>query len=70
MDSTSSQRTAAQTAIQFVLSWPVVASAVVGMHSLEQLKEATGTISAAWISEEEISFLEERVEPNRYTEHR
>ncbi|MFL5739221.1 MAG: aldo/keto reductase [Flavisolibacter sp.] len=66
----NTQRTPAQTAIQFVLSRPAIASAVVGMHTLEQLREAVGTMSMPWISEKEMSILERSIEPNHYTEHR
>jgi aryl-alcohol dehydrogenase-like predicted oxidoreductase len=66
----STQRTPAQTAIQYTLAHPAVASAVVGMHTMQQLEEAVGAISAPRISTEERNRLAKFARPNQYKEHR
>ncbi|MBD0293636.1 MAG: aldo/keto reductase, partial [Flavisolibacter sp.] len=66
----SQQRTAAQTALQFVLHHPAVTAAVVGIRTLEQLEEAIGAIQAPQLNEEEIALLQKAVPQNIYQEHR
>ena len=66
----SSKRSAAQTAIQYVLKNPVVTSAIVGIRTMEQLKEAVETINMPPLNEEEIKILRESVPVNFYENHR
>jgi aryl-alcohol dehydrogenase-like predicted oxidoreductase len=63
-------RTAAQSAIQFVLHHPAVTSAVVGMRTMEQLKEIVGTMDANKLTEEEYSLLKKSIPANFYEVHR
>lgn len=63
-------RSAAQTAIQFVLKNAAITSAVVGIRTLEQLKDAAETVSVPWLTEAETEQLEKSIEKNFYKEHR
>jgi aryl-alcohol dehydrogenase-like predicted oxidoreductase len=63
-------RTAAQTALQFVLHHPAVSSAVVGIRIMEQLDEVVNVFKAPFLTEEEINLLEQSLPANHYTEHR
>lgn len=63
------ERTAVQTALHFVLRHPAITSAVVGMRTLEQLKEAVRDVSVK-LSDEEFGFLQDAVLPNFYSDHR
>lgn len=63
-------RSNAQTAIQFVLRNPAITSAVVGIRTLEQLKDAVETIVAPELTEADIEQLENCIEKNFYSEHR
>ena len=63
-------RSAAQTAIQFVLENAAIISAVVGIRTLEQLKDAAETVSVPGLTEAETEQLRESVEKNLYKEHR
>lgn len=65
----SSERNPAQTAIQYVLKNPAVTAAVVGIRTMEQLKEAVGAIDKP-LTEEEIKVLKESVPVNFYEQHR
>jgi len=65
-----SHRSAAQTAIQFVLKNAAIISAVVGIRTLEQLKDAVETVSVPELTEAETEQLRESVEKNWYKEHR
>ncbi|HUZ59182.1 MAG TPA: aldo/keto reductase [Hanamia sp.] len=65
----SSKRGAAQTAIQYVLKNPAVTSAIVGIRTMEQLKEAV-TINMPPLNEEEMKILRESVPVNFYENHR
>ena len=65
-----SQRTPAQTAIQFVLSHSAITSSVVGIRTLDQLKEAVETIQVAQLTLEEKEELAGAIEANYYKEHR
>jgi aryl-alcohol dehydrogenase-like predicted oxidoreductase len=67
---TSKKRTPAQTAIQFVLHHDAITSAVVGMRTMEQLKEIVGTMDANKLSEEEYLLLKESIPANGYEVHR
>src|SRR4028118_476660 len=63
-------RSAAQTAIQFVLQNAAITSAVVGIRTLEQLKDAAQTVSVPRLTEAETEQLRESTEQNLYKEHR
>ncbi len=63
-------RTLTQTAILYVLSKRVVASAVFGTHSLQHLSEAIGVFDVPPLEAEEVQYLDEQVKPNLYTVHR
>lgn len=64
------QRSVAQTAIQFVLQNSAITSAVVGIRTLDQLKNAIETISAPELTEAEREQMQNCVEKNFYSEHR
>lgn len=64
------KRTAAQTAIQFVLRHPAITSAVVGMRTREQLGEAVGTLKAPLLSTSELETLRQTLPANIYSDHR
>lgn len=66
----SNQRSSAQTAIQYVLKNPAVTAAVVGIRTMEQLKEAVETIDKEPLTEEEMKILKESVPVNFYEQHR
>jgi aryl-alcohol dehydrogenase-like predicted oxidoreductase len=66
----SNERSAAQTAIQYVLKNPAVTSAIVGIRTMEQLKEAVETINTPALTEEEMKKLRESVPVNSYENHR
>jgi aryl-alcohol dehydrogenase-like predicted oxidoreductase len=66
----SKHRNAAQTAIQYVLKNSAVTSAVVGIRTMEQLKEAVETINTPSLTEAEINVLREVIPLNFYQEHR
>lgn len=65
-----SERNRAQTAIQFVLKNPAVTSAIVGIRTMEQLKEAVETINMPPLNNEEMKTLKESVPENFYEQHR
>jgi aryl-alcohol dehydrogenase-like predicted oxidoreductase len=64
------QRTASQTAIQYVLQHPAVTSAIIGIRTIEQLREAVNTINTVDLSETEMQLLQNSIPVNFYTEHR
>jgi aryl-alcohol dehydrogenase-like predicted oxidoreductase len=70
MKNISSNRTAAQSAIQFVLRHPAVTSAVVGMRTPEQFREIVGTIEAEQMSDVEYETLRNAIPANIYELHR
>jgi aryl-alcohol dehydrogenase-like predicted oxidoreductase len=65
---TAPTRNAAQTAIQYALHHPAVASAVIGIRNRQQLKEVTGT--AKRLQKKEIEFLQQAIKPATYEQHR
>jgi len=69
-EASAQDRSAAQTAIQFVLAHPAITSAVVGVRTLEQLRDAAETVAAPELSSNEIEALRKSLKPNYYTEHR
>lgn len=66
----SNQRTAAQTAIQYVLHHPALTAAVVGMRTMAQLEEALQTVKTTALTEAEIKTLANSIPVNRYEQHR
>ncbi|HVY73747.1 MAG TPA: aldo/keto reductase [Puia sp.] len=64
------QRTAAQTAIQFVLSNQAIAVAVIGIRTPEQLREAVAAEQARPLSKQEIEILRGALPVNQYVDHR
>lgn len=63
-------RTAAQTAIQFVLAHSAITSAVVGIRTIEQLKDAVEAVIAKQLTANEKEELGRSIETNYYAEHR
>jgi aryl-alcohol dehydrogenase-like predicted oxidoreductase len=66
----SDKRSAAQTAIQYVLKNPAITSAIVGIRTKEQLEEAVGAINSRALDNEEIKILRDAVPVNFYEQHR
>lgn len=66
----SAQRTAAQTAIQYVLHHPALTAAVVGMRTKAQVEEALQTVKANRLTEADLDQLRNSVAVNRYEQHR
>lgn len=64
----NSSRTPAQTAIQYVLQHPAIASAVVGIRNKEQLDEVAATVPP--LLKEEMQVLQQAISPNVYEQHR
>ncbi|MVN20664.1 aldo/keto reductase [Mucilaginibacter arboris] len=60
----------AQTALQFALAPKIVASAVVGIRTLEQLEDAVGTLDVPELSDEDLNLLKNSIIPNQYEQHR
>jgi aryl-alcohol dehydrogenase-like predicted oxidoreductase len=60
----------AATAVRFVLHQPAVASAVVGIRTINQLQEIAQIKSAPALTSEDIQLLRKSLEANTYTEHR
>ena len=61
-------RNPVQTAIQYVLHHPAVASAVIGIRNRKQLKEATA--AGKRLLKKEIEVLEQAITPKLYEQHR
>ncbi len=64
------KRTAAQTAIRYVLRHPSVTAAIVGVSRLEQLKEIAVTSDIESLTEQELRLLESSITALKYKEHR
>jgi aryl-alcohol dehydrogenase-like predicted oxidoreductase len=62
-------RTPAQTAIQFVLHHPAVSTAVVGIRTEDQLKEAVEALEKPLLTETEYTQIANSVPVNFYKEH-
>jgi aryl-alcohol dehydrogenase-like predicted oxidoreductase len=63
-------RTSAQSAIRFALRNKTVASAVVGIRTMEQCEEVLAATNARVLTGEETGRLSDILPPNLYTEHR
>jgi aryl-alcohol dehydrogenase-like predicted oxidoreductase len=66
----SKDRSPAATAIGYVLQNPAVTSAVTGIRTKEQLKQALEAVQAPPLSENERQVLQRSIPPNLYTDHR
>ena len=66
----SEKRKSAQTVIQYVLQHPAVTSAIVGIRTIQQLKDAVQAIEIPELSEEEMNKLRKKIPANFYKEHR
>ena len=64
------RRSPAQTALYYVLQNTAVSAAVLGIRTMEQLKDASHVFEADSLSKAEINFLKEAVEQNFYQQHR
>lgn len=64
------ERTAAHTALQFVLQQPAVTAAVVGIRTQPQLEEALQTLQTPALTADERQQLLEVLPPLTYQEHR
>jgi len=64
------KRNKAQTAIQFVLKNPAVTSAIVGIRTKDQLREAVEAMDQPTLNEEEYGTLSEAIPVNFYEQHR
>jgi aryl-alcohol dehydrogenase-like predicted oxidoreductase len=64
------ERSAAQTALRFVLENPVVSSAVVGIRTLPQLEEAAGVSETPLLAAAGIQVLRNALDVNYYDQHR
>jgi aryl-alcohol dehydrogenase-like predicted oxidoreductase len=63
-------RNSAQTAIRFVLHHSAITSAVIGIRTMEQMKEAVETIHTPSLSKPEYRLLAESVKPVTFQQHR
>jgi aryl-alcohol dehydrogenase-like predicted oxidoreductase len=70
IENISGPRSKAQSAIQFALSNPAITAAIVGIRTMEQLKDAVDTLNVEQITETELAALKKAIERNQYTEHR
>lgn len=66
----ANKRSAAQTAIGYVIQHPAITSAVVGIRTAEQLDEAVKAVNIEPLSTKEIDFLRSAVKINYYDLHR
>jgi len=64
------KRTSTGTALQFVLQAPAIASSIVGIRTMQQLEEAIAAEKAEPLEENDISFLQQAIPLNYYTDHR
>ena len=60
----------AQVALQFALLPKVVASAVVGIRTVAQLEDAVATLDVPKLKPNELDFLKNIIQANRYEQHR
>jgi len=64
-----SNRSAAQTALQYVLYNSAITSAVVGLRTVVQLEDAVGALEAPWLTAIENQALRGAVRVNYYDKH-
>lgn len=63
-------RSAAQTALRFVLQQPAITSVVAGIRTQKQLEDIVGAVQAPPLSDSELAFLRSQIPINYYSEHR
>lgn len=63
-------RSSAQTAIRYVLQHQALASAVLGIRTVEHLEDVVGAVEAAPLTAAEIKELQNTVHPLIYADHR
>lgn len=66
----ANNRTAAQVAIQFVLSNAAITSAVVGVRTIDQLIDAADAVNTSQLTNSEVAQLRETIPVNTYEQHR
>jgi len=66
----NNERNAAQTALRFVLHHPAITTAIAGIRTMQQLKEAVATFKTPTLSHLDIEKLTGAVLPNQYEQHR
>jgi len=64
------KRSVTETAIRFVLHHDAITSAIVGIRTMEQLKECIQAGRSAALHEHEVEALRHSIEENQYQEHR
>jgi aryl-alcohol dehydrogenase-like predicted oxidoreductase len=64
------QRDAAQIAIQYVLKNPAITSAIIGIRTMDQLKDVVRAIEKLELSDEAITILRKAIPANIYEQHR
>ncbi|HLK31062.1 MAG TPA: aldo/keto reductase [Puia sp.] len=64
------RRNNVQTALRFVLKQNVIASAVVGIRTMQQMQEAIKTVNSPELGADEIEYLRKILEPGYYELHR
>ncbi|RYE34165.1 MAG: aldo/keto reductase [Sphingobacteriaceae bacterium] len=65
-----SGRSNAQTALQYALTPKVVASAVVGIRTVEQLEDVVASLKVTRLAEAEFDLLQNSIPKNKYEQHR
>ncbi len=65
-----SQRSPAQAAIQYVLAHPAISSAVIGIRTMDQLKDVAGTSNVVALTSKELNILRQALKPKVYEQHR
>lgn len=63
-------RTAAQTAMRYVMHHPAVSGVVAGVSAQDQLMEAAGLFDTPALTDEEYAALQMHIPANQYTDHR
>jgi aryl-alcohol dehydrogenase-like predicted oxidoreductase len=62
--------TALETCVQYVVSHPGLASAVIGIRTAEQLKEALAIRDSGVLQKDQLENLRNILPANKYTDHR
>ncbi len=60
----------AQVALQFALAPKVVASAVIGIRTVAQLEDVVATLDVPQLKPDELDYLKNAIELNKYEQHR
>lgn len=67
---TNANETPVAIALRYILQQPAVTAAVVGIRTRQQLEEALQAAAHNDLTPEQLSFLQNQLPPNFYTEHR